>query len=757
MSLTYYSYPIGIQNSSIPVADRAEADTSAQLVGSNEADAAFFRALERHGISLNRPQIAAVRHDTGPALTLAGAGTGKTSVLVCRTAYLVAVRHVQPQQVLLMTFSKKAADEMKGRIRSLPAIPAQTSGAIEARTFHSFCLQLLRGRGYRQSILSETSQKLVFFKRLMRELAHTLTREYEPETLLAQLSSVKLQMIDVSELPESTSEERELKVLFTRYELWKQESDRFDFDDLLLEAYRLLSRDKTLLASLQQRFRYIMIDEFQDTNEVQYAIVKLLAAGHRNLMVVGDDDQTIYSFNGARNDYILNFEQQYPGAATIVLDINYRSTAAIVGLGNAIIRRNKLRKPKTLHVVKPKGEPPSYARVKTTQEEASLIADTIAQQQEQGTRSFSDFAVLYRTASSSRALVEQLLLRQLPFVDFGDGQLFYDHSVVKPLLAHLRLVLDRRNFDAIESMLQTLYVNREQAMAFIWHHDKERAKKWPLIHLLDYPALKEFQKEKIKERIKLLKTLTELRPQAAIALLRQSFYDQYLETGKQSVLTEHKEAIKEVVDELESAAQAHETIEAFLAYIDDITDKHISATQQKKEQQHAATRRSAISLMSIHKSKGLEFPAVFLIGASEGILPHTSALAADKRSDRSAAQTGDDTRAEALEEERRLAYVAVTRAQEQLYISSPAVYHGKPAELSRFVLSAFQPLPADHAINDDQERGELALAWMCTSDSCKVWQRIITYEEAQPEQRECPLCKSPMRKGPKRLPTSINV
>ncbi|MGO4372117.1 ATP-dependent helicase, partial [Paenibacillus sp. MCAF20] len=294
MSLTYYSYPIGIQNSSIPVADRAEADTSAQLVGSNEADAAFFRALERHGISLNRPQIAAVRHDTGPALTLAGAGTGKTSVLVCRTAYLVAVRHVQPQQVLLMTFSKKAADEMKGRIRSLPAIPAQTAGAIEARTFHSFCLQLLRGRGYRQSILSETSQKLIFFKRLMRELAHTLTREYEPETLLAQLSSVKLQMIDVSELPESTSEERELKVLFTRYELWKQESDRFDFDDLLLEAYRLLSRDKSLLASLQQRFHYIMIDEFQDTNEVQYAIVKLLAAGHRNLMVVGDDDQTIY-------------------------------------------------------------------------------------------------------------------------------------------------------------------------------------------------------------------------------------------------------------------------------------------------------------------------------------------------------------------------------------------------------------------------------------------------------------------------------
>ncbi|WP_053374513.1 UvrD-helicase domain-containing protein [Paenibacillus sp. FJAT-27812] len=738
MSNDYYTFPIGIRNSEVPSAPKAEAETSRQLVGADAKDAGFFRALEQYGISLNRPQIAAVRHDKGPALTLAGAGSGKTSVLVCRTAYLLAVQHVQPQHILLMTFSKKAADEMRSRIRSLPVLSPQAASGVEARTFHSFCLQLLRGRGYRQGILGETGQKHIFFKRLMRELL--LQNDYEPETLLAQLSAIKLQMINVSDLPSATTEERELKLLFTRYEQWKKELDKFDYDDLLLEAYKLLKDDPELLATLQRRFQYLMIDEFQDTNQVQYVLIQMLADKHRNLMVVGDDDQTIYSFNGAKNDYILNFEHQYPGAATYVLDINYRSTSTIVGLGNAIIQYNKLRKEKSLLAVKPKGVNPSYARLKTTQDEAKLIADTIISHTAQGKRSFGDFAVLFRTASSSRALTELLLTKELPFIDFGDGQLFYDQWAIKPLLAHLRLVQDRRNFDAMEVLLPSLYVNREQAMAFIWNQDKVRAKKWPLIHLLEFPQLKEFQKDKIKERIKLIKSLTDALPASAIMQLRQAFYDQFLETSKRHEMTEHKEGLKEVLDEFEAAASNFETIEAFLAYIDDITDKHAAVQQLQKH----AHNRSAISLMSIHKSKGLEFPVVFVIGASEGILPHSSALAADKHSDRTSIQTGDDALAEALEEERRLAYVAVTRAQEELYISSPALYRGKPAELSRFIRSAF--------MKEEESDSESALAWLCTSDSCEVWQRIITYEDSQAEFRPCPLCQSPMEQGTKILP-----
>ncbi|CAM4468387.1 DNA helicase-2/ATP-dependent DNA helicase PcrA [Paenibacillus endophyticus] len=740
MGNNYYTFPIGVKDREVPFAPTAEAKTSQQLVGADEQDSGFFRSLEQYGISLNRPQLAAVRHNHGPALTLAGAGSGKTSVLVCRTAYLLAVRRVQPQHILLMTFSKKAADEMRGRIRSLPALNPQAANGVEARTFHSFCLQLLRGRGYRQGILGETGQKHIFFKRLMRELM--LKNDYEPETLLAQLSAIKLQMINVSDLPSATTEERELKLLFTRYEQWKKDMDKLDYDDLLLEAYKLLKDDEALLAALQNRFHYVMIDEFQDTNQVQYVLVQMLADKHRNLMVVGDDDQTIYSFNGAKNDYILNFEHQYPGAVTYVLDINYRSTSTIVGLGNAIIQYNKLRKEKTLLAVKPKGVNPAYARLKSTQEEALLIVDTVANQVNAGKRAYGDFAVLFRTASSSRALTELLLTKELPFIDFGDGQLFYDQWAIKPLLAHLRLVQDRRNFDAMETLLPSLYVNREQAMAFIWNQDKQRAKKWPLIHLLEFPQLKEFQKDKIKERIKLIKSLTDLKPAAAIMQLRQAFYDQFLETSKKHEMTEHKEGLKEVLDEFESAAGIYDTIEAFLAYIDDITDKH-AALQKLQKHEH---NRSAISLMSIHKSKGLEFPVVFVIGASEGILPHSSALAADKHSDRTYIQTGEDSLAEALEEERRLAYVAVTRAQEELYISSPALYRGKPAELSRFIRSAFS--------NGEEEDAdsESVLAWLCTSSTCQVWQRIITYEDSQTETRSCPLCEAPMEQGTKILP-----
>ncbi|WP_138752700.1 UvrD-helicase domain-containing protein [Paenibacillus sinopodophylli] len=740
MGNNYYTFPIGVKNSEVPFALTAETETSRQLVTGDEQDSSFFRSLEQFGISLNRPQLAAVRHNQGPALTLAGAGSGKTSVLVCRTAYLLSVRRVQPQHILLMTFSKKAADEMRSRIRSLPGLSPQAASGVEARTFHSFCLQLLRGRGYKQGILGETGQKHIFFKRLMRELL--LQNEYEPETLLAQLSAIKLQMVNVSDLPSSTTEERELKLLFTRYEQWKKDMDKLDYDDLLLEAYKLLKEDKPLLAMLQSRFHYVMIDEFQDTNQVQYVLVQMLADKHRNLMVVGDDDQTIYSFNGAKNDYILNFEHQYSGAVTYILDINYRSTSTIVGLGNAIIQYNKLRKEKTLLAVKPKGVNPAYARLKSTQDEAILIADTISEQVNAGKRSFGDFAVLFRTASSSRALIELLLTKELPFIDYGDGQLFYDQWAIKPLLAHLRLAQDRRNFDAMETLLPTLYVNREQAMAFIWNQDKQRAKKWPLIHLLEFPQLKEFQKDKIKERIKLIKSLSDIKPTAAIMQLRQAFYDQFLETSKKHEMTEHKEGLKEVLDEFEAAAGTYDTIEQFLAYIDDITDKH-AAVQKLQKHEH---NRSAISLMSIHKSKGLEFPVVFVIGASEGILPHSSALAADKHSDRSSIQTGEDALVEALEEERRLAYVAVTRAEEELYISSPALYRGKPAELSRFIRSAFMKG------EDHDSDSESVLSWLCSSSTCQVWQRIITYEDSQAESRSCPLCEAPMEQGTKIIP-----
>ncbi|WP_025702659.1 ATP-dependent helicase, partial [Paenibacillus forsythiae] len=320
---------------------------SRELVRGEEPDAGYFRTLERGGILLNASQIAAVRHGDGPLLTLAGAGSGKTSVLVCRVGYLLSVRRVSPGRLLLLTFSSRAAAEMRKRIMKLPGIGGQDISGMQARTFHSFCLYMLRRQGDMQEIFHETRRQHILLKTIMRELG--LPKDaYPPESLLALLSSCKMNMGDADTLPQLTNADKEIKEILLRYEQWKRDHGKIDFDDVLLQAYRMLLERPELLAELQRKYKYIMVDEFQDTNALQYELIRMIARPRGNLMVVGDDDQTIYSFNGARSEFILEFEKLYPDAKVITLDINYRSGPAIIGLGNGIIRGNTRRRPKTL-------------------------------------------------------------------------------------------------------------------------------------------------------------------------------------------------------------------------------------------------------------------------------------------------------------------------------------------------------------------------------------------------------------------------
>lgn len=342
----FFKLPANASSHQLPFAPIAETATSKELVKDSEPDAFYFRGLEQRGIKLNRTQIDAVRNVDGPLLILAGAGTGKTSVLVSRTGYLLNVRDVPPQHILLMTFTRKAADEMRERIASLPGTNAAHVRQVEARTFHSFFLQILRHSGYRQEMLTNEKFKQIILKRKMRELR--LTDEYQPESILSLLSLYKMNGNTVEGMPAKSQPEKEIKQLATFYEQWKKENNKLDFDDVLTEAYKLLQQDERLLHTLQQRFQFVMVDEFQDVNPLQYDLIKLIAAPQDNLCVVGDDDQTIYAFQGARNDIILNFDQQYPTVKTVVLTINYRSTSPIVGLGNAVIKQNKDRKEKML-------------------------------------------------------------------------------------------------------------------------------------------------------------------------------------------------------------------------------------------------------------------------------------------------------------------------------------------------------------------------------------------------------------------------
>ncbi|OXM84865.1 UvrD-helicase domain-containing protein [Paenibacillus rigui] len=766
----YASTPHGAGSKKIPLAPLAATTTSQALVPDGQPDAFYFRALEEQGIFLNKAQIEAVRHGDGPLLTLAGAGSGKTSVLVCRTGYLIAVRGISPRSILLVTFSSKAAAEMKQRIAGLPGMTPRMAGDVQARTYHSFFLLLLRRQGYDQDILSETRYQHIIVKRMLREMG--LQDEYQPETLLAELSHYKMNLIDIDDVPEKTADERNIKSIFRQYEQWKKTHHKMDFDDVLLYAHQLLLRSPHLLQSLQERFVYVMNDEFQDTNRLQYELVQMIAAPQHNFMVVGDDDQTIYSFNGASHEYILDFHKLYPTARTVTLDINYRSTSSIVGLGNEVIRRNKKRKPKQLQATRSSDTMPRYYRPGDSNEEAQAVIARITEDVAQRQRSYSDFAILYRSASDSRALLEQLVLREVPFVHYGGGDVFYEQWMVKPVIDYLRLSLHRRNFEAMEGILPTLYINRDKGMEFIRQQEAVQRKKGPLAYLLFFPELKDFQKDKLRDRLAQIKTFAQMKPVDAIRDMRRTFYDAFLETSDSRKLTPHKEVLKETLDELESAAKPFASTAEFVEHVELMIRKH---KEMELLRQDAEADR--VTVMTIHKSKGLEFPVVFVIGVSDGMLPHSSALEQPNVRGEKAAASSAEEKAAALEEERRLAYVAITRAREELILSSPAYFRGKKAEVSQFILAPFRQASPQGTSSSahggrltgssggsrpkDLTRGaavpkppvrtvsETVYAWVCTAGSCNAWSRISTPQETKVKDKACPLCHAPMRRGSK--------
>lgn len=762
--LLFHNIPLGATGERIPQAVVASAQTSKELVRRDEDDSAFFRRLEEGGILLNLPQIAAVRHDKGPLLTLAGAGSGKTSVLICRTGYLLSVRGISPSQLLLLTFSNKAAAEMRERIALLPGVSTADVSRLQARTFHSFFLFFLRRQGLTQDIFNETRRQHILLKQIMRELG--LPKDaYPPETLLTLLSTCKMNMGALEDLPEGTTAEKEMKSILEIYEQWKQDNFKIDFDDVLLIAYRMLRERPELLLELQMRFLYVMVDEFQDTNALQYELVKMIAHPQHNLMVVGDDDQTIYSFNGARSEFILEFENLYRGAKVITLNINYRSGPAIVGLGNGIIRHNTRRRSKTLQAAKGSGSQPRYMRPQTADEEAEQMVEHILSEISSGKREYRDFAMLYRASSSNRALLELLLLRDIPYIDYGEGQLLYEHWLISPVVDHLRLSVNRRNFAAMENILPTLYMNREKGMNHIRQMEARQPKQGPLIHLLSMPGMEDFKGTKLRERLDLIRNMRDLTPLQAIRQIRTQFYDYFIEANERHQATLHRETLKEMLDELESSAERFDSIPAFLDFIDNVTERNEHNRQPGTKEQG-----DRIALMTIHKSKGLEFPVVFLIGASEGILPHSSALEGDRLKDRKIATAGNtgSSGIAALEEERRLAYVAVTRAKEELFISSPARHRGKKAEVSRFMLSAFRSAVSATAETTVSRtvtaralptsrttavRTHTVPVWNCTSGTCPGWTRIKAGgAEDHLSSKPCPLCSSSMTKDSRDVP-----
>ncbi|MCP1161244.1 ATP-dependent helicase [Bacillus infantis] len=681
-----FKYPFQSVKKAIPLAEIASADSTINLVDGTEEDSYFFRSLEQEGIFLNGNQLAAVRSKNGPHLIIAGAGSGKTRVLTCRTAYLLTFDHdLAPENILLVTFTRKAAEEMIDRIKRLPGISKSIGDRIVSGTFHSIFLRFLRSNGFKQNILSSEKYKEVMVKNILRNLS--LGDSYEPETILSSISFYKSQMILPKEVEAKNPVEKEIKQIYYEYERQKEKQNFIDFDDILLETYFLLKYNQAIRENLQQRFKYICVDEYQDTNLVQHEIIKLLLNPEtENLFAVGDEDQCVYQFRNSNPDFILNLKHEFKHLKQITLDVNYRSTTGIVGLGNSLIKHNTKRLGKVLKSTKDGEYTPFYMRPINSDHEAKMIVDNIVSSVEDGGSRHKDFAILYRMLSLSRAVWDELVIRDIPFIAHGTGQAFYENNLVKPILDHMRLSLDPNNIEAIANISPTMYLSREKVRQHLTINAITQDKQDLLLMLLRLPGIKPYHQGQILNRIQNIKDLNKLEPLKAIQLIRSGpiRYNHYLELDDRKTFTLHKEIVSETLDELEAAASRFQSIQEFIEFVDLIIQKQQEMDKLKKD-----PLADAVQLFTLHASKGLEFPTVFMIGMCEGIIPHKAAEKADEQKDRA----GDKGKKQedAIEEERRLAYVGATRAMNELYVSSPKKYRGKDVEISRFLIESFKP------------------------------------------------------------------
>ncbi|MFC2632633.1 MAG: DNA helicase PcrA [Veillonella parvula] len=604
---------------------------------------------------LNKEQQQAVQHTEGPLLILAGAGSGKTKVLTVRIAHLLA-QGVNPYEILAITFTNKAAKEMKSRVEGLVG---DVENRIWLSTFHSFCAKFLRFEidsflGYNSNFtIYDTSDSQAVIKAALRAL--NLDDKYYPVgAMIAAISDAKNQLLFASDFRKQARDFYQQKVadVYEYYERELRKNNALDFDDLLLVAVKLLQSNTAVLDKYSHRFRYVMIDEYQDTNHAQYLLAKLLASHWKNIAVVGDADQSIYAWRGADIQNILDFEKDYPNCTSIKLEQNYRSTKIILDAANAVIDNNEGRPEKNLWTDKTEGAKIQHFTAQSEHEEAAFIGDTIAKKHDIHDVPYGDMAILYRTNAQSRVLEEALIKRALPYTMVG-GTKFYDRKEIKDVLAYLRVLYNP--FDDL-SLLRIINVPKRSigATTVAKLQEYARANGTSLfmtltqLHLID--SIKGKTKEKLEEFGILIFTLVSEMENRTVLDILESILDR---TGYLAQLEEstdpQDQARAENIGELLSVAKDFQdtnpsgTVEDFLEQVALVND--VDSFEQEE---------SKVTLMTLHAAKGLEFPIVFLCGLEEGLFPHSRTL----------------MNPEEIEEERRLAYVGITRAEKELYISN---------------------------------------------------------------------------------------
>jgi len=601
---------------------------------------------------LNPPQREAVTHEDGPLLVLAGAGSGKTRVIAHRIAHLIGVRGLDPRNLLAMTFTNKAAGEMARRVDALLA-PAGMRSPIIA-TFHSACVRMLRQNiqhlGYKPHFtIYDEDDRLALVKECIRERGVD-ERSLTAGAIVHRISSAKNRMISVDEMAKSARgpNEAEAAAIYTRYEERLRATGAVDFDDLLLLVVRLFQEAPNVLAWYRSLWRHVLVDEYQDTNRVQYRMIRLLTSEHRNICVVGDPDQSIYKFRGADLGNILDFEKDYPGTRVIRLEENYRSTRRILALAAGVIANNTLRKEKTLWTQNVEGEPVRVYRAWDEHEESGWVAQSIINARAAGA-AYGDVAVFYRTNAQSRVLEDALRRAGIPYLIVGSVR-FYDRKEVKDVLAYLRLIVNpdddvalRRAIGAPTRGIGKTSLTRLDDVAV-----RERRS---LLDLAAAPPVDVTGKQRraLEEFAALIARLATERAGAALP----AFIDLVLDgSGYRASLQQDRspeaQARVENLEELIAAAEDHERTQP-----DPSLESFLDGVALVADVDELPEVSRGVTLMTLHSAKGLEFPRVFLTGLEDGVFPHMRSL--------------DD--AAEIEEERRLCYVGITRAKDQLVLS----------------------------------------------------------------------------------------
>ena len=611
--------------------------------------------------ALNEPQRQAVMATDGPLLILAGAGSGKTRVLTHRTAYLIEECGVNPYNIMAITFTNKAAGEMRERIDQMVGYGSES---IWVCTFHSTCVRILRryidrlGFGTNFTIYDSDDQKT-----LMKDICKRLeidTKMYKEKMFLSAISSAKDELIDPIEFETRAAGDyvkRKQAQVYREYQQAFKQNNALDFDDLIMKTVELFKLDKEVLASYQDRFRYIMVDEYQDTNTAQFELIRLLALKYQNLCVVGDDDQSIYKFRGANIYNILNFEHHFPDATVIKLEQNYRSTQNILDAANAVIANNQGRKEKRLWTDNGAGDKITFEQLDTAAEEADFVARDIARRVRKGEYQYKDCAILYRTNAQSRLFEERFITANIPYKIFG-GVNFYARKEVKDLLAYLKTIdngqddlavrriinIPKRGIGAASINKVALYA-QEQEISFydalcvaeqVPGLGKAAAKIRPFVLFI----------QSMKAKAKLLSVADLLQE-----VIETTGYVRELEAEGTDEAEARIENIDELISKAVDYAEVEEapTLNGFLENVALVAD--IDSFDENSDY---------VVLMTLHSAKGLEFPNVYLAGLEDGLFPSYMSI------------TSDNSQAE-IEEERRLAYVGITRAKKNLTITSARV------------------------------------------------------------------------------------